>query len=685
VADGHVLLATMGSGKSQAAPMGIYEHLVARTADLNRPCVALMASPTREQAIAQGVPCVVDVLGRDASNCHQPNVCAAAALAGYEPMAVVCSRCQYHPSKAIPRSRACVYMLRLEALLKTEESVEAFCCYEAVPHLAGKLADRRPELVLIAFDEDPVRYAVERHSLDLQHFYLSTEGLGDLDPVTTHIIHNEATALFEILRRVSTEVAESGVELPRAVCAPFYRRLEEVLREMRPGTGLDDLLAPKVSTALSEAIILVRKQGIVGGVKKLQGRKPRPWMPRLVDAMRDEYDRYKAGQNNWNYRVLLAADENGMPELRFTERRELPPVGKVLVLDGTARVERLRRALPGILFREERIDVATPNLTTVHLRRRASRFVVKESETRAKLVQDVVEVTRVFVPTGSSTLVVSYGNKGDRVWEEELATAIRETGRAGNVTSAHYGELRGSNLHEDIDVIVTVGDNEPPPFGLLDDISALYADDPEPLSLEWEEYAGHRRYKDERVRIWAERSTVEELAQVAFRHRPCGNPGRIFIHVGMMWPGRFLGPPTTATTPRRLAGDKVLAAIRAFIERHGWITKVVLVAAGYVKADDMQEAGEAVLRLLRDEYGQAFRAVSRPYSDRGLRLLMAQLDPRPRGFRVSCDPALGVGEKLHGWGDRREFETAWRRMLEPLAVGGAENGARNTAEGQIGT
>ena len=144
MAGGHILLATMGSGKSQAAPREIYEYLVARTAELGRPCVALMASPTREQAlrwkqqaIAQGVPRVVDVLGRDASNCSQPAVCAAVASAGYEPMAVVCSRCRCHPSKAMPRSRVCPYMLRLEELLKATEPAEAFCCYEAVPHLAG--------------------------------------------------------------------------------------------------------------------------------------------------------------------------------------------------------------------------------------------------------------------------------------------------------------------------------------------------------------------------------------------------------------------------------------------------------------------------------------------------------------------------------------------------------------------
>ena len=136
-----------------------------------------------------------------------------------------------------------------------------------------------------------------------------------------------------------------------------------------------------------------------------------------------------------------------------------------------------------------------------------------------------------------------------------------------NVGHGHYQALRGTNEFEDFDAVVTVGDNEPSPHACRDEVAAIHAGDAVPLSLKTEPWGVTWRYSDERLRPWHDRATADKVAQSAHRVRPCSNPGRVHIHLGMRYPVKHLGRPRVSTPRSRLRQHVAIAGMAAFHRR----------------------------------------------------------------------------------------------------------------------
>lgn len=648
--------ATPGSGKSTATPAAVFNHLSTLGGDK----VAILASPTRskameweQQAKAQGIPNTLLVFGRDADSCKEFTKCRNVSELGYEPAAVVCAKCPFHPERADENHPACRYLTGLAAAAKPVAPTLVFCCYESVTTIAERLPPNA--LAVIVLDEDPSRMFVVKRALNIRGYMLPTHDLPmAIDVPLMCFLRSHVAVLFKLIGLLGRNISEHCEGEGRSSCALLYQRLEKLLAATASHLTLADLLSKDVEDALQAYVNAVRNAGTFAGVYRLS-MKPRPWMVELVSVMRAEYGLFKAGKKVWNHRIIIRI-EDGEPILELACRRELPACDRVLVLDATGSIDRLRQLMPEIKWAESEIAVQTEHFTTVHILRSASRSAVSGPR-RTTILSNLTDAITRFAPAAKKILLVSYGSKGSREWEQELREKTKTRFPNLQIETGHFGELRGSNRYEDCDTVVTIGDNEPPPFGLLDSISAFYVDDPEPLRLEQEEYAGHRRFVDARVRAWAEQHTVEELAQVAFRHRPSLYPGRVYIHMGNYFPDRFLGRPTHTIDARMMLADIAKESMRRFHDAHGWLTTNLLMAVGYMKPDGPTSAEmQASLALLRTRYGTEFTPLPKPYGDRQLRTLRKSAAPGACGFTVCLHEVEG---RVTGWGDRERFRSEW--------------------------
>ncbi|MEI6232894.1 MAG: hypothetical protein WCT04_07575 [Planctomycetota bacterium] len=663
--NGQLNSAHPGIGKSQGSPPPVFAHVVAESRGFGRACVAIMAGPTRhqtsqwaKQARDQGLTNVFEVYGRNESNCREHKRCTEVGSLGFEPMAVVCASCKHHPIRATPQYPACTYIESLEKAALSNGPRLIFCCFEGIQTIIEKLRDKGVKVSVIVFDEDPSRYFSLRHSLKLSS-RMPSSSLPGVSESGHDVLWNQGRALFSVLNTFGTELLAAG-DNGRATCGVLYRRLEEIATEQHPPRQLSDLLQLSVEYAFDELATATRKGAISSGVHTLRGNAARPWLSSMIRVMREEYAIFKQGTENWNHRIV-GRIENGEPVLSLGLNRSLPRVDKVIVLDATGSVDRLRQLMPQVAWTVNDPVAQTPEFTTVHVRCCASRRLVA-GDGKDKLLSQVAEAAKRFARNAKKILVVTYGNQEKREWQQELSARVHAVVPTATVVDAHFGELRGSNEYIDHDVVITVGDNEPPPFGLLDEIAPLFAGDPVPLSLEQEEFAGHRRYKDPRVRAWAERHTVEELTQVAHRHRPCIYQGRTYIHFGLCFPDKFLGRPTLSIAPRQFEAERAQSSMRDFFRRHGWLCEPLLIAVGY--AANKADLGSPILQALQSTYGVEFVPITKPYSERQLRNVRNSIVGSQKRFTVRCPPELIIGERICGWGDKAKFEAEFQWILQ---------------------
>ena len=654
-----------GLSKSYSTPSTVLTYLKAETKQRGRDCVAILAGPTRnqvsqwaQQARDQGVPGVFEVYGRSESNCSDHKRCVEVGSLGYEPMAVICSKCKHHPLRANHQNPACKYINALDSAAIAAGPRMIFCCYETIQTVFDKVVDKGGIVAVIVFDEDPSRYFSVTHTLILSAMTPSLSA-PTLSESAHRLLWDRGRALFKILNILGDDIRGASKD-PRVICGTLFRRLEQIASQQIPARDLSDLLHPDVEAAIEELIVATRKDAISSGVYKLKGSVVRPWFGSLISVLRKEYLKFRGGALIWNYQVMARIEDDN-PVLRLTTTRCVPQVPKIVNLDATVNADRLRILMPGIPWEDTAPAVTMPEFKTIHLRCCATRRKT-QSPDKDKLLEHVADVLKRFASQAWKILVVTYGSQGNHTWQDAVQSKLQSVMPSATVYAAHFGELRGSNQFQECDVVVTIGDNEPPPFGLLDEIAPFYADDPSPLSLEQEQHGGHRRYKDVRVRAWAERHTLEELAQVAHRHRPCINSGRTYIHVGNIYPSKFLGRPLVTVTPRQLDAEIAQTSILQFFSKHGWLCKPLLIAVGYCV--DKELSSSQVVESFRRVYGAEFSLIPKPYCDRQLRNVMNEIVASHKRFVVRCPTELLIGGRICGWGDKVKFGADWKWILQ---------------------
>ena len=644
-----IVKAPPGSGKSEAAVRAGWDRICESP---DTCAVGILAGLTKRQvadwakvAERMQIPHVV-VRGRDESNCRQFEAAHAVGALGYSAFRAVCSSCRHQTE--------CGYRQTLQKLERCPKRRLIFCAHESVPLLLALFHHTsRAAGPFVIYDESPERALIQQHEIDFTRWQQRDESRAAVDCSgpgdRAGLVEDYSLPLqdAERLRIVLTDVLDdarwAACDGDDAAMRSPRMLIEHVVRcAARRGWSPADLLSDSLADQLEVVLEGQAARLVVGSIADVKLVYPR-YVPAVVRALARDYRRLQSGTTDWNSPLAVVATGHGGAKLRFAEHVEIPHLPRdLLVLDGTADPDRIRR-----LFRRPDLPLHVVDLpivwrAAVHVQTNASRRRMQERD-RARLDAYVRRALVQLHDNGTLTpqqrvLVVSHGSSKQPFLEKHFANVIQEI-HQGPVEARHFGELRGSNGFNDFDAVVTIGDNEPAPFELLDRYRCVYGDDDKPLSVEMKfEKGGGRWMVDERLDTFRRCWTEDEIAQAAFRTRPLMHPGkRIFVHVGAAWPGRHVGAPHSVINPHVDFGHQLVRDyVGRLVARAGCFSNILAYAAGWAKPETEWRAQPVLhgrmlgLPNLHDALCVGLELPPRaegaePYTERGLRDVVGEL------------------------------------------------------------
>ena len=692
----HLIQAAPGTGKSTQAVTLAADCLIELSVQTGKDNIAaLIASPTRDhrdtlvdRARSQTSVEIHAVSGRSPQTCMVHGLCTALAGRGYAPQATVCRQCQYAPWQHDITPTTCLYQACLVAAVDSANPRLLFCCYEQAPMLLEQLRRRHCHVPLLVLDEDPSRLFLHETVLksaslefDLPSAWHQQHFPGSDSAVLCNVGSRDARELRAVLCNTFDISAKLG---PQPLPLLTTHHLCALMESANRGIDLDWLFRvgkqhsyrPSLNTALTEVAKWTRRHLAAAGdlTDALVERTMHADLPAIAEALAHDYRQYRAGRADWNSRITLMPDAQGEPSLHTLLSPRSPSYpATVLILDGTGNAARLRSAMPGHSpIQVTAIQARQLWTQTIWLRTSAGRKACRGKKGE-RILNYIQRIAAEYVPHEAQVLLVTYGNRADTDWQQACAEALR-SGHNGEVEARHYAELRGLNRFEDFEVVITIGDNEPPPHELRRQVAAHHTDDPEPISLETEAQFGSWAYTDARSQAEHRAHTVDELGQVAHRCRPILHADRTYVHIGRRYPSQHVGRPGIIIHPRTWTAHAVARDVAAFVRRHGWFANSVAEAVGILVGDSGAAAPEHPYRaacadVVRKRYGAEFTSIDRPYRERRFRdILKPVVGDLPR-IRVG-DPvllSLGIGE-IWGRGDRERMRAALQQIGQELAA-----------------
>lgn len=707
-----LVIAPPGLGKSMAAVEESWDSICGS----RKPAVVILAATTKVQrddwtqfATRKGIPFVV-IEGRNESNCDRFAIVKQVGELGHAPGRQVCTSCPHFKSPTNP----CNYWKPINTALRRKGPFLIFCCHESVPAILTFFKKRRPTAVkALIFDESPHRaFIVDRQIRAINWQWPMGLNSYDLSPGSN-----------DVDNRPDIDRQWNQIELGIQRLRKFDHCLRDVMRDAlnyvhvatlcqdHPGGlrtcnlmqflcsiaqhhryDLADFISIQYASELERVIEYIFDRMMLAKALPEPGLMVPRHLPALIRALASDLDHFRKGEEDWNSSVRLVIGEHRRCSFIVTERMSLPwKPARILVLDGSGDLERTRLLFADPTIKEHRVEVPIHWKQLVHVKTNASRKRQSSKEGQ-RLVQHTVAAVKTVIaegtlPATAELLVVTHGSRVNDKHKKALKEAIQGV-FPGVVHCAHFAELRGRNDFRDVSVVVTVGDNEPPPIVVRDHYACLYLDESEPISLQMTENEnGSRQLDDARLEHWRRLATVDEIAQSAFRCRPLDRPGQcIYMHVGSRWPTEHLGPADRIIDPRQdIDRQIVIEDFRKFVREHGWYSTVVGEIAGWhsvERAGITSTMSKAMKSEMLAELGLVDRTTDiKPFSARHFRDLTADVLDRLE-VQIVMPPEFGMGDhpRLKVWGDKAAFMELLARVKQRLNAISASIGTNQNQE-----
>lgn len=691
-----LVIAPPGLGKSMAAVEESWDSICGS----RKPAVVILAATTKVQrddwtqfATRKGIPFVV-IEGRNESNCDRFAIVKQVGELGHAPGRQVCTSCPHFKSPTNP----CNYWKPIYAALTVKSPVLVFCCHESVPAILAFFKRRRAAAVkALIFDESPHRaFIVDRQIRAINWKWPMSLNSYDLSPESNNVDNNpdmyrqwiqielgiQRLRMFDHqLRDVMHDalkyvhVATLGQDHPGGLRShSLALLLNSIAQEY--GYDLTDFINFEYASDLERVIDYLFDHLMLVRALPDPGLMPPMHLPTLIRALARDLDYFRRGEADWNTNVRLVIGEHRRCSFIVTEHMTLPWIPeRMLALDGTGDIERTRLLFGDPTIKVHPVDVSIQWKQLVHVNTNASRKRQSSREGQ-RLVQHTVAAVKTVIaeeklPATAELLVVTHGSKVNDKHKKALKEAIQCV-FPGVVHCAHFAELRGRNDFRNVSVVVTVGDNEPPPIVLRDHYACLYLDESEPISLQMTENEnGSRQLDDARLEHWRHLATVDEIAQSAFRCRPLDRPGQcIYMHVGSRWPTEHLGPADRIINPRKdIDRLIVIEDFKNFVLEHGWYSTIVGEIAGWhtvERADTTSNVSKELKAKMLAELGIVDRTHDiKPFAARHFRDLSAGVLKDLETHTITAPGSVPGGHsRLKVWGDKAAFIEFWDQLKQ---------------------
>ncbi|MEK6570487.1 MAG: hypothetical protein AABZ61_03895, partial [Bacteroidota bacterium] len=301
----------------------------------------------------------------------------------------------------------------------------------------------------------------------------------------------------------------------------------------------------------------------------------------LLWALNREFMLYQSGVS-WNSALVFTV-HSGKPIVRLNLRKEIaiPAQVPLILLDAQGNAALLSRLLGREVEAWESAIALDASITQLvdGSYGITSLWNRKTKQPKASLKRLLNKVVFPLVRQNpGDVLIVTWKRVADYLRE------LQDKGELSKqVAIEHYGNIEGSNEHEQRKTAILLGTPQVSPDELEEMAHALFLWDEEPISMEteerWERYPyrdclGHgyevkvRRYVDERVELLSRLFKEDELVQAAHRVRPLLHEGRQ-IYLLSNLPLVEL-PPTRLVTLDALAAT--LDATPSPIDHRGHLT-----------------------------------------------------------------------------------------------------------------
>jgi len=281
---------------------------------------------------------------------------------------------------------------------------------------------------------------------------------------------------------------------------------------------------------------------------------PNNFPPYLVPILYNEIRRYLSGKE-FNPKIHLQKRNSGI-ELRMRWRKWVTHFSPMLILDATANLSLLHRALHGFPMAAARHQSANINLPpSVKVYQWAEDMVGKGTlglypfDDRSKRDKWYRRIAG-HLSDYQRDLTIGLVTHSDI--EDEAQEQLTELGFK-DVLTLHYWNLRSDNSLEDVDVLILFGCPSPNPVDLIEEAQAFFANE-EPFETQWT-YVDEKLTKrdgtsvpvkvggyhdDERLQAYFEQKCQWELYQALHRCRPIRTaPNKekvIFVYTNMPIP-----------------------------------------------------------------------------------------------------------------------------------------------------
>jgi Domain of unknown function (DUF3854) len=301
----------------------------------------------------------------------------------------------------------------------------------------------------------------------------------------------------------------------------------------------------------------------------------------LLWALNREFQLYQSGVS-WNSALVFTV-HSGKPIVRLNLRKEIaiPAHVPLILLDAQGNAFLLSRLLGRNVEAWESAIALDADITQLvdGSYGITSLWNRKTKQPKSSLKRLLNQVVFPLVRQNpGDVLIVTWKRVADYL------RSLQEQGELSpSVAIEHYGNIEGSNEHEQRKIAILLGTPQVSPDELEEMAHALFQNDEEPISMEteerWERYPyrdcnGHsyevkqRRYVDERVELLSRLFKEDELVQAAHRVRPLLHEGR-HIYLLTNLPLNEL-PPTRLVTLDALAAT--LDATPKPVDHRGHLT-----------------------------------------------------------------------------------------------------------------